>query len=95
MNQQIANALIQIELRRLRASSYQELASAVGKVETREVVGEDGITYQLETQVFWDGKKRADIRVMVACDDGRGWRSFVPLSDDFIVKPDGSLAGKC
>jgi hypothetical protein len=94
MNEQIANALIQIELRRLRATSYQELASAVGKVETKEVVGEDGITYQLETQVFWDGNKGADIRVMVGCDDGRGWRAFVPLSDDFIVRPDGSFVGE-
>jgi hypothetical protein len=94
MNELVANALIQIELQRLRASSYQELASAVGKVETKEVVGEDGITYQLETQVFWDGKKGADIRVMVSCDDGRGWRAFVPLSDDFIVRPDGSFVGE-
>jgi hypothetical protein len=94
MNEQVANTLIQIELRRLRARSYKELASAVGNVETKEVVGEDGISYQLEMQVFWDGKRGADIRVMVACDDGRGWRAFVPLSDDFIVRPDGSFAGE-
>ena len=89
MNEQIAKGLIQVELQRLRASSYQELASSVGKVETKKVIGEDGITYQLEMQAFWDGKKGSDIRVMVSCDDGRGWRAFVPLTDDFIVRPDG------
>jgi hypothetical protein len=94
MNEQVASALIQVELQRLRRISYQELASVVGNVENKEVVGEDGITYQLEMQVFWDGKKGGDIRVMVACDDGRGWRAFVPLSAGCIVRPDGSFVGE-
>ena len=84
MNEQVAKALIRAELHRLRGIPYAELANSVGKVETKEVVGEDGITYQLEMQLFWDAKKSRNIRVMVAADDGRGWRAFVPLSDDFI-----------
>jgi hypothetical protein len=40
---------------------------------------------------FWDGKKGADLRVMVAADDG-GWRAFKPLTDDFVMRPDGTLA---
>ena len=63
----------------------------MGKVETKEIVGEDGITYQLGMQALWDGKKGGDVRVMVAADDGRGWRAFMPLVGDFIVRPDGTF----
>jgi hypothetical protein len=55
-----------------------------------ERVGEDGKTYQLEIQAFWDSKKDADVRLMVAADDG-GWRALTPLTGDFIMRSDGSL----
>jgi hypothetical protein len=77
MNEQVACALIDTELRRLQDLSYSELAALVGKVETKELVGEDGKTYQLEIQAFWDSKKGADVRLIVAADDGgrtRKWR---------------------
>ena len=90
MNEQIAYALINAELRLLRARSYSDLTALIGKVETKECVGEDGRTYQLEIQAFWDGEKGADVRLIVAADDG-GWRAFKPLTGDFIMRPDGSL----
>jgi hypothetical protein len=60
---------------------------------TREVVAASGAVYQIETQVFWDGKPERDIRVMVSVDDG-GISAFKPLTDDFIVAPDGSFVGE-
>jgi hypothetical protein len=90
MNEQVAHALIDAELCRLRELSYSDLAVLVGKLETKERVGEDGTTYQLEIQAVWDSKKNADVRVIVAADDG-GWRAFKPLTSDFIMRPDGSL----
>jgi hypothetical protein len=90
MNEPVAQALIDSELHRLEKLPYAELAALIGKVETKEVIGEDGKTYQIEIQVFWDGRKAADIRVMVAADD-RGWRAFRPLTGDFIMRPNGSL----
>jgi hypothetical protein len=62
----------------------------IGKVETKECVGEDGKKYQLEMQGFWDSKKGANVRLIVAADDG-GWRAYKPLTGDFITRPDGSL----
>ena len=76
--------------RALRNLSYSDLSALVGKVETKERVGEDGKTYQLEIQAFWDCKKGADVRLIVAADDG-GWRAFKPLTGDFSMRPDGSL----
>lgn len=57
MNQGVAYALIEAEVRRLRELPYTELAALVGKAKTKEVVGEDGKSYQLEIQAFWDSKK--------------------------------------
>jgi hypothetical protein len=90
MNEQIAQALLNAEMRRLEALSYTHLVSMIGEVETKEIVGEDGKTYQLEIQAFWDGKKGEDVRLIVAADDG-GWRAYKPLTDSFIMRPDGSL----
>ena len=61
MNEQVAYALIDAELRRLRNLSYSDLSALIGKVETKERVGEDGKTYQLEIQAFWDGKKGGNV----------------------------------
>src|SRR5271155_3820632 len=90
VNEQIAHALIDAELRRLQELSYSDLSALIGKVETKESVGEDDNTYQLEIQAFWDGKKGEDVHLIVAADDG-GWRAFKPLTGDFIMRPDGSL----
>jgi hypothetical protein len=90
MNQQVAYALIDAELRRLQKLSYSDLTALIGEVETKQLVGEDGKTYQLEIQAFWDSKKGGDVRLIVAADDG-GWRAFKPLTSDFIMRPDGSL----
>ena len=90
MNEQVGYALINAELARLRNLPYADLTALIGNVETKEVVGEDGKTYQLEIQAFWDSKRDGDVLVMVAADDG-GWRAFKPLTDDFIMRPDGSL----
>ena len=90
MNEQIAQELINSEMRRLEGLPYTHLVAMIGKVETKELVGEDGKTYQLEIQAFWDSKKGEDVRLIVAADDG-GWRAYKPLTDSFIMRSDGSL----
>lgn len=74
----------------LEELSYSDLCALIGRVETKERVGEDGKAYQLEIEAFWDSKKGADVRLIVAADDG-GWRAFKPLTGSFIMRPDGSL----
>ena len=90
---QIAYALIDERLKSLRQCTYQELVALLGHPDTTSAMGEDGKAYQLETQVFWDSKKNGEIRVMVSADDG-GLRSFMPLTGDFIMAPDGSFVGE-
>ncbi len=109
MDKAEARCVLADEVRRLRALSYAELSGRIPsrprrvlgvvrvvdepEVETREVTAQSGTTYQLENQVFWDGKAGGDIRVLVAVDD-RGLSAFKPLTDDFVFAPDGSLVGE-
>jgi hypothetical protein len=94
MNENIAHQLIEAELSRIRRLPYSELAARIGTNETREVVGEDGETYQLEVDVFWDTpRKPGDVRVIAAADDG-GWSAFKPLTHALIMRPDGTFVGE-
>jgi hypothetical protein len=86
MNEQIAHALIVAELVRLRNLPYSELIELVSDPETKDVVAEDGKSYQLEVEAVWDSKKGGDLRVTVSADDG-GWRALIPTTRSFIMHP--------
>jgi len=74
----------------LRQMTWDELRSRYLKQpETVEVTAASGAVYQVESYALWDGAKERDLRVIVAVDDG-GWRAFAPLSEEFIIAPDGS-----
>ena len=92
MNKREARAVAEEYAAGLRTRSYAELvATLLDRQEVREVTVPSGVTYQLEAQAFWDGRKGGDLRVTVAVDDG-GWRAVAPLSEGgFIVAPDGSF----
>ena len=73
---------------------YVDLASLVGgEPATGEVLGEEGDRYQFEIEVVWDDKPSRDIRVIGAIDDG-GIRAYFPLTNAFIMAPDGSFIGE-
>jgi hypothetical protein len=88
MDHQIVYAVIDEWLKELRLRTYPDLVLLMGNPQTKQVRGEDGKEYQLEAEVFWDGKKGGDIRVMVMGDDG-GWSAFTPLTHGFVMTPDG------
>jgi hypothetical protein len=61
--------------------------------EVAEVIGPSGANDQLEFQAFWDEAPGSVLRVTGSV-DGRGWRAFAPITDDFLVAPDGSFIGE-
>jgi hypothetical protein len=63
------------------------------ETEHHELHGPSGAWYQVETLVAWDGEEGGDIRVMVSIDDG-GSSAYRPMTDDFIIAPDGSFIGE-
>lgn len=90
-----AREILDATIAQLRRRSYADwrLALEERRAESREITGWSGARYQLEVSVVWDDEPMGPIRVLAAIDDG-GWRSFIPLTDDFIVAPDGSFVGE-
>ncbi len=80
-------------LAKLRATSYQELASRVDLITTDEVARDSERSWQLEIQVLWDDEPNGNVRVMASIDDG-GLRAFVPLTESFIKSPSGEFIGE-
>jgi len=99
MSHEIAYDFINQEISLLRRQSYSDLVARIGKCEHKEFVATDGNRYQVETEVFWDSpglfgfKRGADIRVLVSADGG-GISTVFPVSDSFIMAPDGSFVGE-
>jgi hypothetical protein len=93
MNKTEALVVLQGQLQPWRERSWMDLRNEVGRAQRFEVTDESGIWYQGDVQVFWDGKPDGAIRVVASVDDG-GWRAFVPLTDSFILAPDGTFVGE-
>ena len=94
MNKQEAEVLLARELGGWRRRSYADLVPLVGgEPVTGELLGEGGDCYQFEIEVFWDRGTEGDVRVLGAIDDG-GFRAFFPLTDSFIMAPDGRFVGE-
>ena len=93
MNKEEARAILAQRLGCYREWRYDKLAARVGSCDVEEVTGSSGVAYQLEFQIVWDGKRGGDVRVLGGIDDG-GLRAFLPLTDDFIMAPDGRFVGE-
>jgi hypothetical protein len=90
MDKTTALALLEEELDRLRAESYAQVAARIGQgplVISRP--GPDG-EFQIEIEFLWDHQPGGNLRVVGAVDDG-GWQAFLPLTRDFILRPDGTF----
>ena len=95
MDKAEAKKILSEQIKKLRRRTYSELCSYVDSknIETPELLGESGTKYQLEIQAVWDDKPNENLRILVSIDDG-GWRAFSPMTEDFIISPDGSFVGE-
>lgn len=76
------------ELDTAKKIGYRKLAEHVGSQPiTKDVIASDGKQYQLEINIYWDGKKNGPIRLIVCVDDGK-WRAYKPLTLGDIVYPE-------
>jgi len=92
MDKQEARLLLDAELARLRVMTYADLRNYFDE-EHQEMTGPSGKEYQVETLAVWDRTPEGDLRIFVSIDDG-GLRAIVPMTDGFIMRPDGSLVGE-
>jgi len=85
--------VLNTSLNKYRAKSYNELQYLLNEQDTLEVKTESGTKYQLEIQAVWDDKKDGNLRVVGSIDDG-GLRAFKPITNDFIITPNGKFIGE-
>jgi hypothetical protein len=94
MNKREASELLSRELGNWRHRSYSRLASRVdAEPHVARVLGPSGASYQLEVQVIWDVSPGGNLRVLGAIDDG-GIRALFPMTDGFLMAPDGAFVGE-
>ena len=90
-----AKRLLVEQLAPYRARSYAELVREVGATHAFQTVTSSGVEYNVEIMVMWDSpREKVDLRVLGAVDDGRWPHWFHPLSDGFIIAPDGRFVGE-
>ncbi len=93
MNKEEAKSVLAKFLGEYRSKTYNELLYLLETQDTSEVTAESGTNYQLEFQAVWDNKKGENLRVIGSIDDG-GWRAFMPLTDGFMIAPNGEFVGE-
>jgi len=93
MDSQEARTIVAKELQRYRAMTYQELQRLLKEQDLLEVRGPSGASYQLEVEAIWDDRPGGNLRVFGHIDD-RGLRALAPLTEDFIIAPNGSFVGE-
>lgn len=96
MNEPEAKQVLAEQMAQLRQRPYAEWRGWISdkKIVNLEIKGPSGAEYQIEIMAVWDGQREGNIRVLASIDDGRGWRAFFPLCDDFIIAPDSSFVGE-
>ena len=93
MDSEEAKSVLTRELERYRATPYAELKPLLDDTAHIETTGPSGTNYQVEIYAVWDDKPNGNLRVFGAIDDYSGWCAFMPLTDCFILRPDGTFVG--
>ena len=95
MDEEEARRVLDGRVAELRRRSYLDLqADWFRQPDCEQVRGLSGAEYQIEIEALWDDRRAQTLRIVVSVDDGSGWRAFAPLTDSFIVAPDGSFVGE-
>lgn len=86
MDDTIAFTLLDDELLRVEALTYEDARALVGSTaRTRKVVGKDRKSYRITTEASWNSKQGGDICILCSIDDG-DVRSFVPIRSSIFKR---------
>ena len=93
MDNEEARSVLARELEAYRAKTYDDLLPLLDDTAHIEISGGSGVNYQVDIYAVWDDRPDGNLRVFGAIDDS-GWRAFLPLTDCFILRPDGTFVGE-
>ena len=88
-----ARMIAERDLKVYRDMTYENIRSEIGSAESFERVSELGEPYQIEFEFFYDNHREGNIRVTAAVSYS-GWTEFFPVSNDFIIAPNGEYIGE-
>ena len=63
------------------------------RIDTPEVVAPSATRYYMEIQFFWDDRPNGNVRMIGSIDDS-GVCAFLPITDSFILSPEGRFVGE-
>lgn len=92
MDKDEASRVLSDEMEAYKRCTYQELLEMVEQTKHHERLSHSGTPYEVDVEILWDEKRKGTIRVVGIVDDGHLVSSMFPLSSDFIMNPDGSIA---
>ena len=101
-------AILAEHLAKYRSWTYAQLAEKIGRTRREhdgldyvQGTAPDGVSYQMEINVFWDDRPHGDIRVCgeLSADPQKPLLGFIPIympdvTDSFIMSPDGRFVGE-
>jgi hypothetical protein len=95
MDKTEARQVLGEHLKGYRTCSHSDLSALVESkhVDALTAKAASGKEYHLEFSFFWDGKPAGDVRVVGSVCDG-GWRCYFPLTESFILSPEGVFVGE-
>lgn len=95
MSTQEAAAILAEQISVYRKKPYKELSDRVGLPPFTGVTkNEDESAYYWDIEVFWDDGRESNVRVVANISDGNGLSAYFPMTDDFIMTPDGDFIGE-
>ena len=92
MDSEEAREILRRHLETFGDRPYAELVALIGETQVAELTAQSGKSYQIEVEALWDSEPGGSVLVVGSIDDGK-WRAFFPLTQSFIMSPDGSLGG--
>ncbi len=96
MDKTVARTQLDAFVERLRNRTYSELCEVLNNPQCEEVRAPDSKSYQIEFEACWDESRKAggNLRVIASIDDGTFLVSLHPMSESFIMAPDGLFVGE-
>lgn len=93
MDTREATDLLRQHLDGYRRRTYDDLVGLHGRPQVAALRGVSGGIYQVEVEVYWDGRPGGAIRVLGSIDDG-GLRIVQADLGRLILAPDGKFLGE-
>ena len=91
MDRSEAHDVLRRHLEKFKVRSYKELVELIDKPQFSSVTTENGVSYNVEVRIRWEGRPGTDLRVIGLIDDKSFLGAVLPVTEDFIVTPEGKL----